>query len=212
MRLDAQQAGRVREHRAGSGLGEALAAQHLEQHLGVPAGQVGVRLILLRLVAEVSPAVDHLLRRAAADPQLETAAGDEVGRAGVLGHVERVLVAHVDDRRADLDPAGARTDRRQQGERRSQLPREVVHAEVRAVSAQFLGGDGQVNRLQQRVRCRPRLRARRRRPVPERQEANLLHQRVNASRPGGIPHCRYHQAAGTLRQIEVKRASSRGGS
>ena len=57
----------------GIGLREALAAQHLEQHLGVPAGHVGVGLALLRLVAEVSPALDHLLRRAAADPQLEAA-------------------------------------------------------------------------------------------------------------------------------------------
>jgi hypothetical protein len=113
----------------------------------------------LRLVAEVSPALDHLLRRAAADPELEAAAGYEVGRAGVLGHVERVLVAHVDDRRADLDPAGTRADRRQQRKRRAELPREMVHAEVRAVGAEFFGGYGQVDRLQQRVRCRLRLRA-----------------------------------------------------
>jgi hypothetical protein len=117
----------------------------------VLAGHVRVRLTLLRLIAEVSPALDHLLGRAAADPQLEAAAGDEVGRAGVLRHVERVLVAHVDDGRADLDPAGARADRRQQRERRSQLPREMVHAEVCAVGAEFFGGHGQVDRLQQRV-------------------------------------------------------------
>ncbi|HET9896072.1 MAG TPA: hypothetical protein VFQ44_14185, partial [Streptosporangiaceae bacterium] len=54
-------------------------AQHLEEHLGVPAGHAGIRLARLRLVAEIPPAVDHLLRRAAADPQLEAAAGDEVG-------------------------------------------------------------------------------------------------------------------------------------
>ena len=119
----------------------------------------GVRLILLRLVAEVSPALDHLLRRTAADPQLEAAAGYEVGRTGVLCHVERVLVAHVDHCRADLDPAGARANRRQQRERRSQPPREMVHAEVRAVRAELFGGNGQVDRLQQRVRCRPRTRA-----------------------------------------------------
>ena len=75
----------------------------VEEDLGVAAGHVGVGLALGRLVAEVAPAVDHLLGRAAADAELQAAAGDEVGRAGVLGHVERVLVAHVDDRRADLD-------------------------------------------------------------------------------------------------------------
>ena len=112
----------------------------------------------MRLVAEVPPAVDHLLRRAAADPQLEAAAGYEVGRAGVLRHVQRVLVAHVDDRRADLDPAGARADRRQQRERGSQLPREVVHPEISPVGAQLLGGHSQVDRLQQRIRRRPHLR------------------------------------------------------
>jgi tetratricopeptide (TPR) repeat protein len=45
-------------------------------------------------------------------------------RTGVLCHVERVLVAHIDHCRADLDPAGARANCRQQRERRSQLPRE----------------------------------------------------------------------------------------
>ena len=66
---------------------------------------VGVGLALGRHVAEVAPAVDHLLGRAAADAELQPPAGDEVGRARVLGHVERVLVAHVDDGGADLDAA-----------------------------------------------------------------------------------------------------------
>ena len=121
------------------------------------AGHVGVRLAFRRLVAKVAPAVDHLLRRAAADPELEAAAGDEIGRAGVLGHVQRVLVPHVNDSRADLDAAGPRADGGQQRERRTQLPCEVVHAEVRTVGAKFLGGDRKVNRLQQSVRPRPRL-------------------------------------------------------
>ena len=55
-------------------------------------------------VAEVAEPVDHLLGRAATDAELQPAAGDEVGRPGVLGHVERVLVAHVDDGGAHLDP------------------------------------------------------------------------------------------------------------
>ena len=77
--------------------------EHLEEDLGVAARHVGVGLAFGRHVAEMAPAVDHLLGRAAADAQLQPAARDEVGRPGVLGHVQRVLVAHVDDGRADLD-------------------------------------------------------------------------------------------------------------
>ena len=110
-------------------------------------------------VAEVAPAVDHLLRRAAADPELQPAAGDEVRRARVLGHVQRVLVAHVDHGGADLDRARPRADGRKQRERRAELAREMVHAEVRAVGAQLLGGDGELDRLQQRVGRGAHLRA-----------------------------------------------------
>src|SRR5690606_3076275 len=99
--------------------------------------------------AEVAPAVDYLLGRAAADAELQAAAGDQVGGAGVLDHVERVLVTHVDNGRADLDARGPGPDRRQQRERRGELPGEVVHAEVSAVGAQLLGGHGQVDRLEQ---------------------------------------------------------------
>ena len=122
----------------------------------MPAGHVGVGLALGRLVAEVAEAVDDLLGRAAADPELEAAAGDEVGGAGVLDHVQRVLVAHVDDGRADLDPLRSRADRRQERERRCQLLGEVVDPEVRAVGAQLLDRLGQLDRLDQRVRRRPR--------------------------------------------------------
>ena len=138
---------------------------------------VGVALALGRAVAEIAPAVDHLLGRAPADPQLQAPAGDEVGRARVLGHIERVLVAHVDDRRADLDAAGLRADGRQQRERRSELAGEVMDAEIGAVRAQLLGRDGQVDGLQERVGCRARLRLRRGRPMPEREEADLFHGR-----------------------------------
>jgi hypothetical protein len=159
VRLNAQQARRVREHGPGTGLREAFAAQHPEQYLGVLAGHVSIRLAFLRLVAEVTPAVDHLLRRAAADPELEASAGNQVGRARVLGHVQRVLVAHVDDGGADLDPVGARTDGGQQREGRAKLPGEMVHAEIRSVGTKLLGGNRQVDRLQQGVRPRLCLRA-----------------------------------------------------
>ena len=116
MRLEAQQARRVGKHRARVRLGEALAAQQLEKHFGMAPAHVGVALALGRPVAEVAPAVDHLLGRAAADAELQPPAGDEVGGAGVLGHVERVLVAHVDHGRADLDAAGLRADGGEQRE------------------------------------------------------------------------------------------------
>ena len=139
-----------------------------------------------RHVAEVAEAVDHLLRRAAADAQLQPAAGDDVGRARVLDHVERVLVAHVDHGRADLDPAGAGADGREQRERRGQLLREVVDAEVGAVRAELLGRHRQLDRLQQRVRRGPHLRVRRRRPMAEGQEPNALHvsDSIGAGRTG----------------------------
>ena len=129
---------------------------------------VGIGLTLLRHVAEVAPAVDHLLRRPTADAELEPTARDQVGGARVLCHVQRILVAHVDHGRADLDLFRARAYRREQRERRAELSREMVHAEVRAVGAELLGGDRELDRLRQRVGPRANLRVRRRRPVPER--------------------------------------------
>ena len=46
VRLEAQQAGRVGEHRPRVGLGEALALEHLEEDLGVAARHVGLVLAL----------------------------------------------------------------------------------------------------------------------------------------------------------------------
>ena len=109
------------KHRPRVRLGEALALQELEEDLGVAARHVGIGLALGRLVAEVAEAIDHLLGRAATDAQLQPAAGDEIGRPGVLGHVERVLVAHVDDRGPHLDPLRPRTDRGEERERGAEL-------------------------------------------------------------------------------------------
>ena len=49
-----------------------------------------------RHVAERLGAAQRGLRRAAADPELQPPAADQVGGRRVLGHVQRVLVAHVD--------------------------------------------------------------------------------------------------------------------
>ena len=143
---------------------------------------------LARHVAERLGAAERGLGRAAADAELQPAAADEVGGGGLLGHVERVLVAHVDHGRADLDAARARADRREQRERRRELPREVVDADERAVDAELLGRDGELDRLHERLARRPRLRALRLLPVAEREEADALprcvaHSAIEARKP-----------------------------
>jgi hypothetical protein len=113
-----------------------------------------------------------------------------------FGHVQRVLVSHVDDRGPDLDPAGPRSDRGQQREWGGQLPLEVVHADERPVDPEVLGRLGQLDGLQQRVGGGPGLRPRSRPPVTERQETNPLHGGIKRSRPAGIPRGRRPGRAG----------------
>ncbi len=175
MRLDAEQPRRVRKHRSRIGFCKPFATEQVEEDLRVAPPHVGIALAFGRLVSEIAPAVDHLLGRAAADAELEPSAGDQVGTARVLHHVERVLVAHVDHGRADLDRAGLGADGREQRKRRSQLPCEMVHAEVGAVGAELLSRDRQLDRLQQRVAGGAGLRLRRGRPVPEGEESDLFH-------------------------------------
>jgi len=134
-------------------LGEALTLQELEEDRRVTARHVGVRLCFSGLVAEVAEPTDHLLGRAATDPELQSAAGNDIGRPGVLRHVERVLVAHVDNAGPNLDSPGPRTDGGEKGERGSQLARKVVDAEVRAIRAELFGRDSQLDRLEQGIGC-----------------------------------------------------------
>ena len=175
MRLQPQQAGRIGEHRARVGLGEALALQRVQEDLGVGPRHVGVGLAVLRRVAEIAPAVDHLLGRAAADAELQPPAGDQVGGAGVLDHVERVLVAHVDDGGAELDAARLGARSREQREGRAELAGEMVDAEIGPVRADFLGGDRQVDGLEQRVGRRACAGLRGGRPMAEGEETDLFH-------------------------------------
>jgi hypothetical protein len=71
-------------------------------------------------------------------------------RACVLGHIERVLVAHIDDGRADFDAAGFGADGRQKGKRRRELTGEVVvDSKIGTVGAQLLGRDSQIDRLKE---------------------------------------------------------------
>src|SRR5215469_5096731 len=125
---------------------------------------------------EVAPSIDHLLGGTAADSQLETPAGDEIGGARIFRHVGRVLIPHVDDRRANFDPSRPGSDRGKQGERRRQLPRKVMNPKVSTVHSQALGLYGKVNGLQQRVRRRPRLGLRGGGPMTEGEKANFLHE------------------------------------
>ena len=176
VRLEAEQARRIGKHRARAGLGKSLPLQQIEIYQGMTPRHVGVGLTLRRPIAEIAPAVDHLLGRTAADAKLQPSTCNQIGRTGILRHVVGVLVAHVDDRGADLDTARPGADRREQRERRGQLSGEMVHPEVCPVGAQFLRGDGEVDRLQQGIGGRSRLRVRRRCPMPEREKADLLHE------------------------------------
>jgi hypothetical protein len=81
---------------------------------------------------------------------LEAPAGDQVGRARVLDHIERVLVSHVDNRCADLNATGLRADGGQEWERRRELAGEVVNAEIRPIRAPRPSRNRQIDGLQER--------------------------------------------------------------
>ena len=115
------------------------------------AGHVGVRLSLRGRIPEVAEAVDDLLGRAAADAELEAAAGDKVGRPGILGQMERVLIAHVYDSGPYLDALGTRADSSEQREWRRELLGEVVDPEIGAVAAEIFDGLRQLDRLDEGV-------------------------------------------------------------
>src|SRR5258705_5271714 len=104
-----------------------------------------------------SPRPAQRLRSTCCDAELKPSARDQIGGARVLYHVERVLVTHIYDGCPDLDAAGLRTDGREQGKRRGELAREVMDPEIGSVRAQLLGGNGQVDGLQECVCGRARL-------------------------------------------------------
>lgn len=141
------------------------------------AGHVRISLTVGRGIVEIAPAVDHLLRRAAADAELQPPAGDQIRRAGVFHHVQRVFITHVDHASADLDALGFGADGGQQRERRSQLARKVVYAKIGAVRPQIFGGDRQIDGLQQRIRCGT---------VPDWRKATSGRTRENQSFSSGI--------------------------
>src|SRR5262249_47988036 len=139
--------------------------------------------------AEGLGAAPRGLRRAAADAELEPPAREQIRRGRGLGHVERVLVAHVDHAGADLDPARPDADRREARGRRGELAREVVDADERAVDPDLLRGDRELDRLAERVAAGVRQPAARV-PGAEREEADLpgsSHGPVNAVDRSSIP-------------------------
>ena len=114
-----------------------------------------------------------MLRRAAADAKLEAATGKQIGRPGILRHVQRILIAHVDHAGADLDPARPHTDRRQERKRRAKLAGKVMHPHKRAIDTDLLGSHRQLHRLAQRVR-RTVSQAAGGMPVTKREETDAL--------------------------------------
>jgi len=68
-----------------------------------------------------------------------------------------------------------RADRRQQRKRRGELAGEVVHAHEGTVEPQLLGGDRELDRLDERVARGLRLRPGGRLPVPEGEEPDPFH-------------------------------------
>ncbi len=138
-------------------------------------GHSRVVLTLIRVVVKISPAIDDLLRRTAADSELEPAGSDQVRSAGVLRHVMRILIAHVDDRGADFNLSCFSADRRKQRKRRRQLAREMMNAEVGSIHSQALSLDGEIDGLEESISRRARFRLRRRCPMTEGEEADLLH-------------------------------------
>src|ERR1700694_2518219 len=59
--FQAQQPGRVWKHGSWIRLGEAFTAQQIEEDLRMTPPHVGIILALGRLIAEITPAIDHLL-------------------------------------------------------------------------------------------------------------------------------------------------------
>ena len=104
LRLDGQPAA----HPAGHprvGVDHGRPGERGPEQRGLLTGEVGVARPLRRHVAERLRAAQRRLRRSPAHAELQPTVAEQVRRGGLLGHVQRVLVAHVDDAGADLDAA-----------------------------------------------------------------------------------------------------------
>lgn len=90
----------------------------------------------------MAPAINDLLRRAAADAKLQTTAGNQIRRARIFSHVHRIFIAHINHASTDFDGFRFCAYCRQQRERRAKLSGKVVHAEIRAVCPQLFSRHG----------------------------------------------------------------------
>ncbi|KAF0115413.1 MAG: hypothetical protein FD150_1081 [Rhodobacteraceae bacterium] len=139
------------------------------------ARHVLIALAFFRRVAEVAPAFNHLLGRAAGDAKLQPPARNQVGGACILDHVERIFIAHVDDAGADLDSLGPGANGSEEREGRAKLVGEMVDAKVGAVGTKVFCGFSQLDGLRQHISSGTDGRAALIRPVAEGQKADLLH-------------------------------------
>ncbi|BCZ82748.1 hypothetical protein PTKU64_64230 [Paraburkholderia terrae] len=103
----------------------------------------------------MAPSIDNLFARASANAELQPSASYQIGCAGVFRHVERILVAHVDNTRSNLDRARPGADCGEKGKRRRKLLSEMMDAKEGTIRAECFGGDGEVDGLQKNIGCRP---------------------------------------------------------
>jgi hypothetical protein len=175
MRFKAQQARWVREHRTRVRLGKAVAFECVQEHFGMATAHICIGRPILWLVTEITPAIDYLLGRTAADAELQPSACNQIRGSCVFRHVKRIFVAHVDDRGADFDGLGLGADCCQQRKGRGELPGKMVDAKVGTIRTELFRSNGEVDRLEERIACGAGLRLGRRRPVAEGEKANFLH-------------------------------------
>ena len=120
----------------------------------------------------------------AAEPELQAPAADQVGRRRLLGHVQRVLVAHVDHGGARSRSARVRAPIAASSGNGDASCRAKWCTRTNAPSiADLLGGLGQLDRLVERVSRGPRPRARRVLPVAEAEEPDPLPHALDARSP-----------------------------
>ena len=149
--LEAQEPGRIGKHRARVGLRETFPIEKLEKRLSVAPSHGRIVFAFIEPMTKVTPSIDHLLGRAAADSQLQARASDEIGRTRVFRHVVRILIPHVDDGRSDLDLLGFCANRGEQRKRGGELPREMMNPEVGSIHPESLRLDREVDRLQEHI-------------------------------------------------------------
>ena len=70
----------------------------------------------------------------------------------------------------------------------AELPSEVMDADERAVDTELLGGDRELDRLDEGIRA-VRVASRGRLPVPEREETEALHPYIVGAGPGRVLGC-----------------------